>query len=264
MKIFLHELKRGAKSLLIWGGSLAMLIVIGVAKFAAFADNPASLAILDSMPKALLDSLNMSAFNLTTLSGFFGAMFTYFGLMGAFAAVMWGFDAAAREEREKTAEFSMVLPVSRAKLLSMKLLAALANCAALVLITWAVSLVSIRAYPPEAGLLRFIRAEMVAMLMLEIFFLALGLLLGCALEKRRGGASIGLGLVLGAYFLFIISRMAEKLDFLRYFTPFRYFDPAEMLRGQGFEGLPVILTGVFVALFLLAAYTSFQRRDVFI
>ncbi|NMD26396.1 MAG: ABC transporter permease subunit [Chloroflexi bacterium] len=264
MAIFLHELKRGLKSLLIWGGSLALLIVIAVAKYAAFADNPASLAILDSMPKALMDSLNMSAFNLTTLSGFFGAMFTYFGLMGTIAAVLWGNDIAAREEREKTAEFSLVLPVSRAKLLTMKLLAALVNCAALVGITWAVSLLAIRAYPPEAGLERFIRNEMAAMFLLEMYFLMLGFLLGCALGKSQRGASIGLGAVLGAYFLFTISRMAESLDFLKFVTPFRYFDPAEMLSGGALKALPIILTGLFVSIFLLAAYFSYQRRDVFL
>ena len=53
----------------------------------------------------------MRAFNMTTLSGFYGIMFIYFGLMGAIAAAMWGSDIISKEERDKTVEFSLVLPV---------------------------------------------------------------------------------------------------------------------------------------------------------
>ena len=65
MAIFFRELKANLKSLLIWSAIIALLIVIAVAKFAAFAGNPETLKILDSMPPALLDALSMRAFNLT-------------------------------------------------------------------------------------------------------------------------------------------------------------------------------------------------------
>jgi hypothetical protein len=89
MNIFLRELRANLKSLLIWSVILGALIAVGVAKFSAFAGNPEMLQILDSMPVAMLDAMNLRAFNLTTLSGFFGIMFVYFGLMGAMAAALW-------------------------------------------------------------------------------------------------------------------------------------------------------------------------------
>ena len=90
MNIFFRELKANLKSLLIWSGIIALLVVIAVAKFSAFAGDPQMLKILDSLPPAMIDALNMRAFNLTTLSGFYGLMFLYFALMGAMAAAMWG------------------------------------------------------------------------------------------------------------------------------------------------------------------------------
>ena len=87
MNIFIRELKANLKSLLIWSIIIALLIMIAVAKFSAFAGDPEMLKMLDSMPPALLDALNMRAFNLTTLSGFYGIMLVYFGLMGAIAEV---------------------------------------------------------------------------------------------------------------------------------------------------------------------------------
>jgi ABC-2 type transport system permease protein len=63
------------------------------------------LAMIEAMPPAVMDAVNMRAFNLTTLSGFYGLMFIYFGLMGAIAAAMWGSDIISKEERDKTVEF---------------------------------------------------------------------------------------------------------------------------------------------------------------
>ena len=108
MNIFLRELKANLKSLLIWSAIIFLLIMIALAKFSAFAGDPSMLAMLDSIPEPMLDALNMRAFNLTTLSGFYGVMFIYFGLMGAIAAAMWGSDIVSKEERDKTVEFSLV------------------------------------------------------------------------------------------------------------------------------------------------------------
>ncbi|MFZ2616172.1 MAG: ABC transporter permease subunit, partial [Anaerolineae bacterium] len=149
MNIFLRELKANFKSLLIWSVIIALMIMMAVAKFSAFAGDPEMLKMLDSMPPALLDALSMRAFNLTTLSGFYGIMFIYFGLMSAIAAAMWGSDIISKEERDRTVEFSLVLPVSRSRVVTAKALAALVNCIAFVLITWAVTLVAVRSYQPD-------------------------------------------------------------------------------------------------------------------
>ena len=112
MNIFLRELKANLKSLLIWSAVISIFIMIAAAKFSAFVGDPNMLALLDAMPEGMLDAFNMRAFNLTTLSGFYGLMFIYFGLMGSMAAAIWGTDIISKEERDKTVEFSLVLPVS--------------------------------------------------------------------------------------------------------------------------------------------------------
>jgi len=201
MNIFLRELKANLKSLLIWSAIILLLIMIAVAKFSAFAGDPKMLAMLDSMPPALLDAVNMRAFNLTTLSGFYGIMFIYFGLMGAIAAAMWGSDVISKEERDKTVEFSLVLPVSRSRVVTAKALAALVNCFAFVLITWAVSLVAVRSYNPDRAFHDFLALEMQAMLAIELIFLAIGLLLGCAMKQYKLSGSTAVAIILVTYFM---------------------------------------------------------------
>ena len=264
MNIFLRELRANFKSLIIWSVIITLLIMIAVSKFSAFAGDPTMLKMLESVPPIMLDALNMHAFNLTTLSGFYGLMFIYFGLMGAIAAAMWGTDIISKEERDKTVEFSLVLPVSRSRVVTAKALAALVNCVAFVLITWAVSRVAVQAYAPDQAFLDFLALEMQAMLAIELLFLAIGLLLGCAMKQYKRSSSTAVAIILATYFMSILSGMHEKLDFLKYFTPFKYFDAGDLFRSGRLDTGYLLLSAVIVALCVAAAYWAYNRPDLYI
>lgn len=264
MNIFIRELKANLKSLVIWTIIMTLLIMIAVAKFSAYAGNPEMLAMLDSMPPAVLDALNMRSFNLTTVSGLYGIMFLYFGLMGAVAAAMWGSDIISKEERDKTVEFLLVLPVSRSRVVTAKILAALVNCIAFVLITWTVSLVAVRPYNPDRTFYGFLGLEMWAMFTIELIFLAIGLLLGCALQQNKRAGSTAVAIILATYFITVLSTMQEELDFLKYFTPFRYFDAAELFRNGRMDGVYLLLSLAVIVFSLAGAYLVYNRRDLYI
>jgi ABC-2 type transport system permease protein len=264
MNIFLRELRANFKSLIIWCVIMALLILIGTAKFAAFYNNPESLQMINALPKSMLDALEMQAFNLTTVTGFFGIMFVYFGLMGAIAAAMWGSDMISKEERDKTVEFSLVLPVSRSRVITAKALAALVNCVVFVLVTWALSLAAVSQYTPEAGFGTFLRLEMEGMFALELIFLALGLLLGCAMKQYKLSGSVAVGVILVTYILSVFAGLKTEWGALKYFTPFKYFDAAEFLRTSALNGGYVLLSAVIVVVFVAAAYLLYNRRDLYI
>lgn len=264
MNIFVRELKANLKSLIIWIVIIALLIMIAVAKFSAFYGNPDMLTMLDSLPKAMLDAFSMRNFNLTTLSGFYGLMFIYFGLMGAIAAAMWGSDIISKEERDKTVEFSLVLPVTRSKVITAKSLAALVNCIVLVLATWAVSLVAVRTYSPDRAFYNFLGLEMQAMFVIELIFLALGLLLGCAMKQYRRSASLAVAIILVTYFISVVTALQAKLDWLKYFTPFKYFDAGELFRTGRMGATYLLLSAAIIVVFVAVAYFTYNRRDLYI
>ena len=264
MNIFIRELKANLKSLVIWSVIITLLIIMAVAKFSAFANDPEMLKMLDSLPKAMLDAFNMRGFNLTTVSCFYGVMFIYFGLMGAIAAAMWGSDVVSKEERDKTVEFSLVLPVSRSRVVTAKALAALVNCIAFVLITWAVSLVAVRSYNPDKAFYNYLALEMRAMFSIELIFLAIGLLLGCAMKQYKRSASVAVAIILATYFMSIASGMQEKLDFLKYFTPFKYFDAGDLFRNGRMDSSYLLLSAAIIVVCVAAAYLLYNRRDLYI
>ena len=264
MNIFVREVKANLKSLAIWCGIILLLIFIAVAKFSAFAGDPSMLAILNSMPKALIDALSLKAFNLTTLSGFYGLMFLYFALLGGIAAAMWSSEIISKEERDKTVEFSLVLPVSRSKVITAKLLTALLNCIIFVLVTWGVSLVAVQPYKPNQAFYHFLTLEMAAMLVIELIFLSVGLLLGCAMKQFKRSSATAVAIILVTYFMAVISGMEPKLDFLKYFTPFKYFDAGVFFRSGQLDWIYLIISAGIIMVCVIASYISYNRRDLYI
>ena len=264
MNIFVREFKANLKSLIIWSVIISLLIIIGAAKFTAYFGNPDMLKILDSFPPAMLEALSMRGFNLTTVTGFFGIMFVYFGLMGAIAAAMWGSDMISKEERNKTVEFSLVLPVSRSRVVTAKALAALVDSVLLVLVTWGVSLLAVKQFNPDQAFYSFLALEMRALFMIELIFLAMGLLLGCAMKQYKWSASTAVSIILVTYFISIISAMQENLNFLKWFTPFKYYDAVALFSSGHLDGTYLLISFAIVVVCVLAAYLSYNRRDLYI
>lgn len=264
MNIILRELRASLKSLLIWSGIVILFSLVGFSKFSAFYGNPELLSILDSMPAPVISTLNMNAFNLTTVTGFFGIMVMYFSLILAIAAVMWGSDTISKEERDRTVEFALTLPVTRGRVVFSKTVAAAVNCIALLLVTWGITLVGAQNYQPDEQFYKFVSLTMLAFMFLQMIFLALGIFLGCALKRHKLAGSTAMGILLGTYFLSILSGLTKDLEFLKYFTPFKYFDAAFLLRESRLELLFILLSLGIVAVLLAAAYASYSKRDVYI
>lgn len=264
MNIFLRELRSNFKSLVIWSGIVLLFNVVGFTKFSAFYGNPDLLSIIDSMPPAMISALSMNAFNLTTVTGFFGIMVVYFGLVLSIAAAMWGTDIISKEERDRTVEFSLTLPVTRAKVVTAKIAAVTVNCIILLLITWGSTLVNAQNYGPDEVFYKFVAISMLAFFLLQMIFLALGIFLGCAMKRHKRAGSVAVSMLLTAYFASILSGLSEKLEFLKYVTPFKYFDAAFMLRENRIELVYILLSVAIIALCLLGAYTTYSKRDLYI
>jgi len=264
MNIFIRELKANLRSLLIWGVIVILFVVVGVSKFSAYYNNPDMLSILNSLPPAMLDVLNVKAFNLTTVSGFFGIMFTYYALMLCIAAAMWGSDIIAKEERDKTVEFSLTLPVTRNSMVTAKTLAILVNCVGLLLITWGASLASAARYQPDAEFYKFVALCMLALFIMQFIFLAIGIFLGCAMKRYKLASSAAVSLLLGTYFLSVVSVLNKNLDFLKYFSPFKYFDAASLLHESKFDIAFIGLSLAIILASMAAAYLTYARRDLYI
>lgn len=264
MRIYIRELKANFKSLLIYCGITLFFLTVGFAKFSGYAENPELLDVLNGLPDAMLEAFSMNAFNLTTVEGFFGVMFVFIGLILSIAAVMWGSDIISKEERDKTVEFALTLPVRRSTVIAAKSAVVITNSILLALFTWGITLANTAGYDPEPAFYDFLTLGMAAIFIMQLIFLAVGIFLGAAIKSHKRAGSIAISILLGTYFISVIAGLNESFEKLKYFTPFKYFDPALLLFESRLE--PVYLwisLGIFVVC-MSGAYLAYARRDLYI
>lgn len=264
MNVVLRELRANRKSLLIWCVISILFVVVGFAKFSAYYGNPELLAILDDIPAPVLEAFSFNAFNLTTLTGFFGVMFTYFALILSIAAAMWGSDIITKEERDKTVEFALTLPVTRGRLIAGKTTAVVINCIVLLIVTIVAVLLSSTSYQPDSAFFQFVALSTVALFFLQMVFMAIGVLLGCAMTHYKRASTLAVAILLGTYFLSVVAGLSKSLDFLKFFTPFKYFNAADILHTSQLDWPFVALSVGIIAVCLVAAHVTYSKRDLYL
>jgi len=62
----------------------------------------------------------------------------------------------------------------------------------------------------------------------------------------------------------ILSVMQERLDFLKYLTPFRYYDAGELFRNGKMDGTYLLLSAAIIVVCVVGAYWAYGRRDLYV
>ena len=58
--------------------------------------------------------------------------------------------------------------------------------------------------------------------------------------------------------------MQKNLDFLKWFTPFKYFDAAELFRSGRMDATYLVISAAIIVASLVAAYWIYNKRDLYI
>jgi len=95
-----------------------------------------------------------------------------------------------------------------------------------------------------------------------VVFLSIGLLLGCGLKQYRRAGSAAVSVLLVTFFLSVVISINQGLDWLKYLSPFKYFDAGAMLRESRLDPLYVGISIAIIAACLAGAYLSYSKRDL--
>jgi ABC-2 type transport system permease protein len=259
-----RELRAHVKSLVIWSACISILNIAWISEFSAYYNNPEMAAILDAVPDAMLRAFSMNAANLTTLSGYVSLVATFVYIILGVHAVLLGSSILSKEERDKTVEFLMTLPVSRQKVVAGKAIAAAANCVILLGVTWGVLLASIVKYEPDQSFYKLLGALATASIILQILFLSIGMLMASILKRYKRSGSISVAILLVSYFLSVLIGFSDKIEFLKYITPFKYFETVYLLNENRLEGIYVIISLCIILLAMVGTFVFYRKRDLHI
>ena len=261
--IYLHEFRNRLKSVIIWSVSIAFLIVFFSSMFSIFVDQAEMMNdFLARYPQELRAAFGMDRLNLATVLGFYSFVFMFVQLCLAIQASNYGFGLVSIEENELTADFLLTKPVSRTKVLTSKLLAALTSLGITTLTVWVTSFTAIELFRGgntyEPGTLILL---LLGIVIFQLFFLSVGLAVSLLVKRVRSVTPYALGLGFGMYVLSAFSGIFGDVK-LELVTPFKHLD-APFIVQHGAYDTPLVLLNVAVTMVALAAsYWLYTRRDI--
>jgi ABC-2 type transport system permease protein len=100
--------------------------------------------------------------------------------------------------------------------------------------------------------------------MIELVFLAIGLLLGCAMKQYKRSSATAVAIILVTYFMSIAASIQKDLDFLKYLTPFKYFEASAIYRSGKLDVSYLLISAAVIVVCVVAAYWTYNRRDLYI
>ncbi|MCX7922069.1 MAG: ABC transporter permease [Clostridia bacterium] len=263
MNVYLRELRAYRKSLIIWCVCIIFFVVSGMGKYTAiYSGMNSPTDFLASMPKSLQALMGGGAFDLSKAVEYFGSIFLYLIFMATIHAVMLGSGIISKEESDKTTEFLMVKPVSRSRIITAKLFAAVTNIIVFNLTTLISSIAIVGKYSKGEAVGGDIARLMVGMLLLQLLFMSIGVAFAAASKNFRATGGVSTGILLITFIMSMVIDMNENLEGLKYITPFKYFDAKTLLVGEGFNPVLVLLTVAMIAGLTVLAYVRYNKRDL--
>ncbi len=260
MTLVKHELRQGKISFMIWTASIGLLLVICIFLFPEMKDQMEDVSDVFSSMGSFTAAFGMDRLNFGTLIGFYGVECgNVLGLGGAFFASFCAVGILSKEEKDRTAEFLLTHPVSRARIVTEKLAAVFVQIIVMNLIIYVLSIGSIAAIGEE------IPWKELNLMHLAYFLLQIelaGICFGISAFVRKGSVGTGLGIAAMMYFLNLVANITESAEFLKYITPFGYSEGADIVENGCLDGIMVGIGLLFGLIGVVAAYLKYCKKDI--
>ena len=107
-----------------------------------------------------------------------------------------------------------------------------------------------------------IQVLMAGLLILQLIFLSLGALVAGLARKPKAAPSRATSVMFLTFLLYYLVNLDENLSFLRFLTPFKYFDAATLLADGALDPVFVALSAVIIVLAVAGTYRFFAARDL--
>ena len=122
MTIVKHELRQGAKTLLIWSLAIGFLLAISIVLFPEMKEQMAQAGDMFASMGSFTEAFGMDRLDFSVYKGYYAVeCANVLGMGGAFFASLIAVGILSKEERDETAEFLLTHPVSRVRILNEKL-----------------------------------------------------------------------------------------------------------------------------------------------
>lgn len=271
MNMFKMELKRGLKPLAIWSIVCILLIILFMSMFPSMKDSGMQELVntkMDAMPKALLEAFNLENMpDFSKLNEYFAYVFQYIVIAGSIYGGILGAKSLIKEESEGTIEFLYAQPVSRTKIVTMKILSSVVIFYLFVMFMALASIgISLLVKPEDLKVIDLVMDMKLlfgGFFLVGLVFMSIGFLISVVIKNLRLAMPISTGIFFTTYLLGTFSGMIDSLEFLKYFSPFHYAVPSELLK-TGIETSNIIISIVIIIVATTTTYFIYRKKDFII
>ncbi len=256
-QLFKLEFKRSFKGLMVWSLSLGLTMYLVVILY------PFVIDMYAAIPPEFYDIMNSFGGIPDTIMEYFateGAMMLQ--IFGAIYAVMEGFQAINRDEREKTVEGLYVLPYKRDVFFFTKFVRITVNVLIFSLINSLLSLIGFWSVSESVeGSLYLLFCVLNTAMYLVIAYL--GFALACLLKPNQK-TMISMLIPFPLYIISVVSLLTNNsvLQKMKYLTPFTFANSVEILKTDYvFEWENFVFFMILSAIFLVLSLIKFRKRE---
>lgn len=259
MLILLNELRQGRRSLAAWS------IAVGAyaAFFVSFFGKMDITDMVKSIPESMRTAFDMDILDLGTVLGFWameGHIMVLLG--GGIFITLVAATILAKEESEGTISFLYARPLTRAGMVTGKLLAVLIivivfNTVVHLCLQWGVVSLAKADYDP--AILWWLA---LASILAHASLASLGLAASAAMSKTKSALPIALGLPMAAFALDIIAKVSDRSEWLRYLSPFYYANATDIVHHGHLATTNAVVLVAVSAIGVVLTYLVYDRKDL--
>lgn len=263
MNIFWRELRINRSSLIAWTLILAALGVLVMGFFPSLARQAATLEkVMSSLPQGILLAFGLEKISMADIMGFYATkQYTTVTLFGSIYAILLSSTILSKEEADKTIEFLLCKPVTRREIVTAKLLSIATLIFIFNLLITVIMYVTLLAVKNQDFNVNVFLLLSLGSLLLHLTFASIGYLVSVLVHNTKSITPLALAIVLVTYFLGIASALSDKLDFLKYVSPFKYVDAVDILTQVTIKPEYLALMATINILAIALTYSIYQRKD---
>jgi ABC-2 type transport system permease protein len=244
----------------LWALFLALFIVMilpsYVSMLAVGADN---MGALEGNP--VFEMFGVDANVISTPIGCYGFINAFLAVAGGINGMFAGLKAFTKETAQKTADYIYTKPYGRGAVYLSKLSSALISVVVIGVCYFLGSMAGGFAAVRGGFDIKTLFLLAGSFFLIQLYFVLFGACFGSMYSKIRAPLLLSSGVV---FLFYVVSTFAVKVGsaFFKFVSPFSYFGAGKIISSGGYDGAFMTTHIVLCAVFAVAGYVAFTKKDV--
>lgn len=269
MNIFQFEVKRLFKSSLIWSLVCGAIIVLFMSFYPSMKDSGIQELVetkLGAFPEGFREVFGLNEMvDFTDIIQYMAYVIQYIAMAASIYGAILGVNALLEEEIDGTIEFLYAQPVSRSQIVAYKILSRVFLLLIYICITGLIAMLISILFKNEGidtlKMLMDIKDIFIGMSFVSYIFFAVGLLLSTILKTTVNSTATSIGVFFITYVIGVLSKIRDGLEPLRYFSPFDYAMPMDLVK-RGWDVKHIILGSSIIIISIIGTFVIYNRKDM--